>query len=129
MALISDRQWTNVMLEMLGLRSGISQSAQDQSAASYAMDCGLGSDNGRLPPIPGNWDDLLGETLTRMKQFPNADSRFLLLVRPSSGAEGKPEYAGCFNKSSSKPTTILAGTALSASVDDLKKWVVANIPS
>ncbi len=121
---ISAKQWQYILMNMVGLRSGAT--ADDiNSAASYAMDAGKTAGI-PFPPIPENWDDLLDGTITHMKEFEGADSRYLLIITKSSGDSF--EYQDCFPKCSVKPTNVLASTRLNADVGELTEWVVANIP-
>jgi hypothetical protein len=121
---ITAKQWQFILMNMLGLRSGATED-DIKSAASYAMDTGKTAGI-PFPPIPENWDGLLAGTITHMKEFEGSDNRYLLVVSKSSG--GSFEYQGCFPKCSVKPTKVWASTKLDASVEELTKWVVDNIP-
>lgn len=123
---ISKKQWLNIMLDMLGLRSGAT--ADDiQSAASYAMNCGqVVKSIQQVPAIPDSWDNLLVGTLKTMQGFEGYKIRYLLIVSPSSS--NNFEYGGTFPKCSSKPTKVLASVKLDNDVGYLANWVVSNIP-
>jgi hypothetical protein len=121
---ITEKQWQSILMNMLGLRSG-SKSDDINSAASYAMDCGVKA-QWPLPSKPENWDKLLSGTLTTMKGFKESEKRFLLIVSKSTG--NSVEYEGCFPKCSVKPVKVWAHTSLDAEIEPLIKWVCSNIP-
>ena|ERR1700749_853559 len=118
---INQKQWTNIHLEMLGLRSEDNPSVI-KSAASYAMDCKKKWND----PIPDNWTELLNGTIKHMQEFSGYKERYLLIVSKSLGADF--EYADCFPKCSSKATQVWASKSLDNTVNSLADWVVSNIP-
>jgi len=121
---ITAKQWQFILLNMLGLRSG--ETPDDISkAASYAMDCGV-KVTIPFPPIPEKWEAMLSGTITHMQEFPGYEKRFLLIVSKSSG--NNFEYDDCFPKCSAKPDKVWSSISLNNSVEELKQWVVANIP-
>ncbi|ADU67068.1 hypothetical protein LGV61_11745 [Desulfurispirillum indicum] len=123
---ITKRQWGNILLNMLGLRSGATPD-DIGSAASYAMDCGVTASIPFPPSIPENWDTLLHGTIKHMQEFPGYQSRYLLIVKPSSSTNF--EYQDCFPKCSTKPTEVLASISLDNTPEELVQWVVDRIPS
>lgn len=125
MAMISNKQWSNICLDMIGLRSGAD--GNDLDGASYAMDCGV-KVGPKLPPVPDNWDDLLMGTVNTVLAHENSAERYLMLVTKSS-ATGE-SYAGTFPKCSSKPTAVLEAVAMAPPMNEaeLVAWVVEHIP-
>lgn len=118
---ITKKQWVNIHLEMLGLRSEDNPTVI-KSAASYAMDCKKKWND----PIPDNWEELLKGTIKHMQEFDGYKQRYLLIVAKSVGADF--EYADCFPKCSAKATVISASISLDGDVDTLAGWVEQNIP-
>jgi len=123
--MLTPEQWFAIMLNFYGLRSEDNASIIT-SAASYAMNCDQTLTLRSPPPLPANWLSLLRRTITHMQSFGNYEDRYLMIVSKSNGNAW--EYEGCFPKCSSRSTTVIASTSLNDSVENLIRWVLANIP-
>lgn len=143
MGKISQKQWTTVSLEALGLRSG--SGPKDVHGAAYGMDDGVTGMAALRPP--SSWDQTLFNTLNAILSFPGANQRTLLIVK---GARGVGEryssrtgstFPKC-NRIQENPETVVASVSLEgfapadgegepkqAKIEALADWVLSKIPN
>lgn len=123
MRTLTNDQWMIIHNKGLGLRSE-NNANTITSSASYAMDMDLDWLGNRN--VPEAWDNLLMGTLSKIKEFPNSDTRFLMIVNNSRG--GSQEYGNCFPKCSARPQLCYVSIALkNNSEETLHDWVIENI--
>ena len=123
---LPQHKWTKVCTELLGLRSGANHT--DIHGAGYGMNDGNKETMNCLKPAPKEWDDILRETLSNIKNFPDSSNRYLLIVTKCPGLSR--DYKGAFPKCNkiggsvmeAMPTTIEHHT-----VDQMATWVLDHI--
>jgi hypothetical protein len=119
---LTKKQWMTICVDGIGLRSA--KSEEDTKGASYALDDGRTFSFGGS--VPEDWDGKLESTLSQILGFSNSSGRKLLVVKGVRGTS--QDYAGCFAKCSSHPSSVLASTDLSAqTVGSLKDWVLSKL--
>jgi hypothetical protein len=123
---IAQAKWTNVCMNLLGLRSAATQ--VDTNGAGYGMDDGNTVPMNCLQPPPAGWDATLAATIDLIKGFPNSDNRYLLIVGGCPGLAR--DYPGTFPKCNHVGGAVVVTTPNTLShytTAQLVAWVVVNI--
>jgi hypothetical protein len=125
---LTQRQWNNVCVNFLGLRSAAHQN--DTNGAGYGMDDGntVPMNCIRNPP-PTHWDVLLAGTIEQIKAFPNSGTQYLLIVNHCPGQAR--DYPSTFPKCNRVMGGVIHATPATLSHysdQQLITWVEESIP-